>query len=678
MTPKLIRIVAAACLAASLLPAQEVREVIVRQKADKAKSSSKASSISAKKMKAIIEELSSGELSSAERAKLKKTLMKMLGDVSGKPTSITFDAPAKRDAVAEAKPTGIRWHVAEGKEGKEGKKDGKVKATYAWVEDVESAHDHGHGHEKGEHGEEHSNKAEYGAKRDAIIAELNKSLSRGHGAGGGVGGLHEAHGVERKARAIAGLPRPDGEHDAIAFVRKSKDGDGKTIRWLKTSKQDQGKAKKAKSGDLATRAKQLRVRLDKPEGAAGGLAYVFDTEQEPVGKSVRLLMAQKAYEKAKKAYAEAKKAHGKAATVEGRYGFVELDDVTESHGDKGTIRYVRTRDAKQDPKKVKVKAKAKGENVFESLLENGEPIQLKLGSEVIEYLPQVNGEDVRIFLRGKDGKLKASRKKSDGFTFETKTDEKGRFEVESFMFDEGGAQGSFTFRKPKSAKQTKNTWKFEEGAKGEWNAPKAKKPGKQAKGSFFFGTRSDASKDDSGERDVLLKLKSKGDQEGFWVVDGKDSKRAGAWVTHIPSIEKDVLLKLLHSDGDDREIRTVLKMIDGKDSSAKGTKHDGLLFGVHAPHAHGHDVEVVVEEREAEEEEEETEEGGNDEVLEMIEEMRVEMRELRSMMQEIRNSLRSNRASSNSARRVRTGRQLPPAVRNEETAKVRVRRSETR
>ncbi|MGK0156941.1 MAG: hypothetical protein ACI9SE_003916 [Neolewinella sp.] len=54
------------------------------------------------------------------------------------------------------------------------------------------------------------------------------------------------------------------------------------------------------------------------------------------------------------------------------------------------------------------------------------------------------------------------------------------------------------------------------------------------------------------------------------------------------------------------------------------------------------------------------------------------MRALRQMMQEIRRSLRSNRTSSNRASRVRTDRLLPPAVRNEDTAQIRVRRRETR
>ncbi|MFT7536282.1 MAG: hypothetical protein ACI85K_002236, partial [Hyphomicrobiaceae bacterium] len=52
MTPKLIRSVAAACLAAALLPAQEEHEVTVRVSGGEAKASSKASVLSSEKLSA--------------------------------------------------------------------------------------------------------------------------------------------------------------------------------------------------------------------------------------------------------------------------------------------------------------------------------------------------------------------------------------------------------------------------------------------------------------------------------------------------------------------------------------------------------------------------------------------------------------------------------------------------
>ena len=76
MTPNWIRSVAAACLAATLMPAQEEHEVIVRvEKSQGAKASSKATvkhKVTHKKMMKIIERISDDDVPSKERKKLTK------------------------------------------------------------------------------------------------------------------------------------------------------------------------------------------------------------------------------------------------------------------------------------------------------------------------------------------------------------------------------------------------------------------------------------------------------------------------------------------------------------------------------------------------------------------------------------------------------------------------------
>ena len=168
---------------------------------------------------------------------------------------------------------------------------------------------------------------------------------------------------------------------------------------------------------------------------------------------------------------------------------------------------------------------------------------------------------------------------------------------------------------------------------------------------------------DKGDLDTVLKLLIQGDGKdahGVWVVGGEDSKADGAWVTETPSVAKEVLLKLL----------------GGKDAKGKGGKGNQavLLKVLEGARVHSNDVQVMVESADGPAiDENREEESGEGEVREVIEEMRAEMRELRQMVQEIRKSLRSNRASSNSATRVRTDRLLPPPIREKGAAQIRVR-----
>ncbi|MFT4843816.1 MAG: hypothetical protein ACI90M_004298, partial [Candidatus Azotimanducaceae bacterium] len=269
MTPKLIRSVAAACLAAALLPAQEEHEVTVRVSGVEAKASSKASVLSSEKLSAIIEKLSDDELSSADRKKLKSLLMKVLDDVSGKSSSqvVRLGRSVGREVDGKIKKSDsskrVEWaelieDVVEAK--------GASKAR-AWIGSVGQAHDHA----KGEHGEH--DKAAGVTRRWATAVEGKPALVRAFASTDGDNhisiiteqakslGHHHDAGIEVKAHAIARLDDPDSAHDAIAYVHDSKDGDGKTIHWVKTVTQGQGKAKakKVKGSKLGARARQLRA-----------------------------------------------------------------------------------------------------------------------------------------------------------------------------------------------------------------------------------------------------------------------------------------------------------------------------------------------------------------------------------------------------------------------------------
>lgn len=90
MTPNLVRFVSAACLAAVILPAQHEEGVILEVSPRVAKTK-KASNRSSAEILKIVERLSDDETSSKDRKKLKKALLKLIGDV-------------KTDALLEARP----------------------------------------------------------------------------------------------------------------------------------------------------------------------------------------------------------------------------------------------------------------------------------------------------------------------------------------------------------------------------------------------------------------------------------------------------------------------------------------------------------------------------------------------------------------------------------------------
>ena len=109
MTPKLIRSVAAACLAAALLPAQEEEEIIVRLSESTAKASSKVLDLSSKKLKAIIEKLSDDEFDKAKHAHdgiMRVYQQKLRGFAAGSKRGLdsfqhlsAIDRPYRREAL---------------------------------------------------------------------------------------------------------------------------------------------------------------------------------------------------------------------------------------------------------------------------------------------------------------------------------------------------------------------------------------------------------------------------------------------------------------------------------------------------------------------------------------------------------------------------------------------------
>ena len=251
MTLKLIRSVAAACLAAVLLPAQEKEEIIVRLSESNANASSKASGISAKNLKAIIEKLSDDELSSADREKLKSVLMKMLGDVSGKsaPKVIRFGGPVGVDVAIEAKPLNLRWQVGQGKEGTSAKVSKKAKSSDV-AQTIEWLH----------------------------LAEDDNKVKKAKGGDLGDGA--------KQLRVRFGNPGSEGA--IIDYVVDTKSGDGKSERLMKAkkaydeakkayvaAKKADGKARKGKS--ITFRDAPKGVRHVGKEGQVGKGSFVFDT-----------------------------------------------------------------------------------------------------------------------------------------------------------------------------------------------------------------------------------------------------------------------------------------------------------------------------------------------------------------------------------------------------------------
>ena len=331
---------------------------------------------------------------------------------------------------------------------------------------------------------------------------------------------------------------------------------------------------------------------------------------------------------------------------------------TES-GDGKSERLMKAKKAYDEAKKAYAAAKKadgkarKGKRAAQYLIQSG--------NETLGHIPGGNGEDVSLFLRGMDGTAKKSRKKADGLTFAWTADasidvhqgkrkdmskSKGKSKVDSITFRDA----------PKGVRHVGTEGQV---GKGSFVFDTSTRSGKAKKGLVVIDTWSESKTVDKGDLDTALKLLIQGDGKdahGVWVVGGEDSKADGAWVTETPSVAKEVLLKLL----------------GGKD--AKGNQAV-LLKLLEGARVHRNDVQVIVESADGPAiDVNREEESGDGELREVIEEMRAEMRELRQMVQENRNSLRSNRASSNSATRVRTDRLLPPPIREKDAARVRVRR----
>ena len=109
MTPNLIRSVAAACLAAALMPAQEEHEVIVLPKGQYSVTNGGSDAKSRTKLITIVEQLSDESTSPAERKKLKRTLLKLLGDADEQAKGV--GVVEVQDVAAEAEAGGWLWRV---------------------------------------------------------------------------------------------------------------------------------------------------------------------------------------------------------------------------------------------------------------------------------------------------------------------------------------------------------------------------------------------------------------------------------------------------------------------------------------------------------------------------------------------------------------------------------------
>lgn len=654
MTPKLIRSVAAACLAAALLPAQEEHDVIVRVKSDESKASAKKSALKDKKMVALLEKLADTELSNADRKKVAAMLKKMLAETSGvaeievvaaekKPTlRWAIDKAKGGDATAkERSDKVVQWltltddvkkakAVAKLKEVAKLKDVAKIKELKAndWVEVIEEVHHHGgHAHEgHGDKGKRLPSIARVittkGGDRAKAIARFHDVVEHGHGAGGKV------HVVESKPRAIARLADPEGR---VAYVRTTKgDADEKPNFYFETVKQDpKRKDGTRKSGDLGARAKQLRVRLLEPDEGQMVVEYVQDPKS---GKASKLEQAKKAYEEAKKRYAAAKKAHGKVVEGKRLYGTVVAEDWVEAKkmAEKGRGKVVFDKWQKVDGKDGSVyffdragkagdKKGQKGEARY--LFKKGDrTYEYKPRKEVFEYRP--DAEDVRVYIKDGKGRVEAVKpikagKKADGYTFEWTTEagvdvfgpksgKKSKAKKEnSFTFEgvpegawhvDGDGKGTFWVDTRVKEGKKKGTFFVDTTVKQGQEAKKAKKAKTTDKGSFVFDTLIDRAKAESHKSGKVIKLK-KGDNEahGVWVV-GDDEGKSGTWITAVPSIDKEALEKLMKAHKGDGKHDALLHLLHhGKDGGKEG--HGAMLKLLERAHAHQHggNVEVEVE-----------------------------------------------------------------------------------
>jgi len=692
MTPNLIKSVAAACLAAALLPAQEVHDVIVRtQKVDTAKASSKSSDKHAaihKKMTKIIERMSADGVSSAERKKLKKALLDIIGSVQKKSKSqdhfvVSRLADVFGDAPKKSKAKGhVVYSTAKNKKGD--MLFGKAEpGAIAWVTDL------GDGKSK---------------KRKAIGTVVGKTSDTPHGAW-----LELAQGSAKKAgNKKGGVWVTDGAEAHVVYGHKAggKEGDA-TIYWVQQDPKSKGKIVRRKKGD-----KIDAIAIDGTEGeiielhAAGAHIHGHQGPQKSSKKAATRAYARLVdpsgehdvvsvietgdgapiirYLKAGDVKGIAKaKAKAKAHKSGDVHVYVTDDAQEVVHAETGKLLH-RYYTGKQDPKKNKKKSTEAYQITVRG--KNGK-VHTYSGSDKADI-----HERVQLLLQG-EGKAKKSKKsKSKNYTFEWKADG----DVDAFD-DFGG----------KSDKKKAKAGNF-------FTFKKAK--GKTFKGEYSFDVK--AKTDDHG-RFTLQGVKAKTDSKGQYGFDVRDLKinkarkvgDGGAMEFEITVEAADehkgrgALLELLNTDGGSAHHGALLKLLSKEKKAKKSGKSDGEMWATivlededgnkkHGKwiseiskdslvkHLHGHggdDVEVdVVLEHSAHAKHSEHDGHGehgshdsdNDDVVKMIKELRAEMRELRKMMAAIKKSLGA-KATPTKAR------MLPTLIREEVAEprrRVRVRR----
>jgi len=300
MTPKLIRIVAAACLGAALVPAQHEHDVVVRKVRTDAKKKASDKKTHATVLH-LIEKLSDGDLSAADRKKCKQQLIKLLGKAH----------KVEGDALLEVRPIISKVRRPEGEEVAIA-----VEVSDDWNKNL-------------------AKKAKSG--KPAIRWHVDKK-----------GNVAHAVEVEEVAR-----PR-------ILSVKPTEIGEDVIVEVDTAIVQDPKKAKAR--DDLGARAKRLRARLgDVP--TLGRLFEKGDGDEKTIVRYHTIEDAKRAVEGAQKAHAEAlrahreaMKAHHEALEAHGEHG-VDVFRLRKGGDAKGGIYFLD-----QDPKKAKSKSKAKNKS----------------------------------------------------------------------------------------------------------------------------------------------------------------------------------------------------------------------------------------------------------------------------------------------------------------------------
>lgn len=327
MTPNLIRSVAAACLAAALMPAQEEHEVIVLPKGQYSVTKGGSDAKSRTKLITIVEQLSDESTSPAERKKLKRTLLKLLGDADEQAKGV--GVVEVQDVAAEAEAGGWLWRVSQPKKGDASGQSGLGKE---WTEAIRQSFE----------GQDPVKSAEAAKESKGNALRLRAKELRAQWAKPGAG---------------------EGEHaDEVAVVVESNGSEEPHIRYLDW-REARSAASKARSDAAAARVQAMKARDE----------------------------AMRVHDEAMNVHAEAMKAHRGAHAV-----VVESEDASD---EPARFRFVTP----QDPKSLQV-----------------------LRQRIGKLAPDVEVRNVERFLvRDAEGKLKTIKSeagKSDGFTFEWRTD----------------------------------------------------------------------------------------------------------------------------------------------------------------------------------------------------------------------------------------------------------------